>query len=53
MMMTTDSPLFAMDPDMEAVIQIEPLMFRFFICRAAAWTDKNVPIRQFLVQLQA
>ena len=46
MTMTADSPLFAMDPDMEAVIQMVPLIFLFFICRAVAWTDKNVPIHQ-------
>lgn len=35
-----------MDPDIEAVIQMVPLMFLFFICRAAAWTERKVPSRQ-------
>jgi hypothetical protein len=44
-------PLLAMDPDMEAVIQIVPLIPLFFICRAAAWTDRNVPVHQPIMYL--
>jgi hypothetical protein len=38
-----DSPLFAMVPDMEAVIAMLPLILRLIISLATAWIERKVP----------
>lgn len=40
---TAGSPLFAIDPDMLAVMTMLPAIPRRFICCATAWMVKNVP----------
>jgi hypothetical protein len=42
---TAGSPLFAIDPDMLAVMTMLPAIPRRFICCATAWMVKNVPDR--------
>lgn len=41
-------PLFAIDPDIDAVITMLPRICLLTICRAAAWIVRNVPVSQLV-----